>query len=111
MNPWEIPAEAVIYSRAKESMRSGSGPRLSIRHGTHAKQHQVCNLSEGVTAIGWIIQRLIAAGEQSGLQTHIPATAKHFVVSADQNLAAFGSPLVARSSNLLISKEGVRITS
>jgi len=32
MNPWEIPAETVIYSRAKESMRSGSGPRLSPRH-------------------------------------------------------------------------------
>ena len=31
MNPWEIPAEAVIYSRAKESMRSGSGPRPSPR--------------------------------------------------------------------------------
>jgi hypothetical protein len=32
MNPWEIPAEAVIYSRAKESMRSGSGPRLFTLH-------------------------------------------------------------------------------
>jgi hypothetical protein len=56
MNPWEIPAEAVIDSRAKESMRSGSGPRFSIRHGTHAKhQYKVLNLSEGA-AIGWIIQ-------------------------------------------------------
>ena len=37
------PAEAVIYSRAKESMRSGSGQRLSIGHGPHAKhKHKVC---------------------------------------------------------------------
>jgi hypothetical protein len=36
---------------------------------------------------------------------------KRFVVRADEKLTAFGSPLVARSSNLLISKEGVRITS
>ena len=70
MNPWEIPAEAVIYARAKESMRSGSGPRFSIRHGTHAKhKHQMCNLSEGSVAIGWIIQRLIPTGERSGLLT------------------------------------------
>jgi len=30
---------------------------------------------------------------------------------ADEKLTAFGSSLVARSANLLISKEGVRITS
>jgi hypothetical protein len=36
---------------------------------------------------------------------------KRFVVRADKKLTAFGSPLVARSSNLLMSKEGVRIPS
>jgi hypothetical protein len=36
---------------------------------------------------------------------------KRFVVRADEMLTPFGSPLVARSSDLLISKEGVRITS
>jgi hypothetical protein len=43
MNPWEIPAEAVIYSRAKESMRSGSGPRLSITTG-NTREAQALNL-------------------------------------------------------------------
>jgi hypothetical protein len=32
---------------------------------------------------------LIPAGEQSGLQTHIAATEKRFVVRADEKLTAF----------------------
>jgi hypothetical protein len=63
MNPWEIPAEAVIYSRAKESMRSGSGPRLSIRHGTHAKhKHQVCKSFRGRR--GNRLDHLLSSGNQ-----------------------------------------------
>ena len=62
MNLWEIPAEAVIYSWAKESMRSGSGPRLSTRHGTPGKhQHKVCKSFRGLAAIGWII---VSSGNQ-----------------------------------------------
>ena len=56
MNPWEIPAEAVTYSRAKESMRSGSGPRLSLDIGIRAKHdHQVYKSLKGRGPIGWII--------------------------------------------------------
>jgi len=52
MNLWEIPAEAVIYSWAKESMRSRSGPRLFTLHWEYARNTS----TKCAWRIGWIIQ-------------------------------------------------------
>ena len=71
-------------------------------------------IADNLSKAGWsygYVSTLDSRGRTIWIADAHRGDRQRFVVRADEKLTAFGSSLVARSSNLLISKEGVRITS
>jgi hypothetical protein len=86
MNPWEIPAEAVIYSRAKESC----APVLAcvfqydMEHTRNTSTN--CVIHFFIRHLG---SGIMLAGERSGLPDAHRDDGKRFVVRAAEKLTVF----------------------
>ena len=81
--------------------RAASGQQQSIK----PRQSQQSRL------VGAVYPATDSTGQTIWIADAHRGDGKRFVVRAGEKLTAFGSPLVARSSNILISKEAVRIPS